>query len=265
MKFQKKASNGMDKLIQRAVVKAGREVLKRFGKDRVKYMKSDHLWDCVTDADLMSERIIISEISKKHIDHGIIAEESGKKNSDSDYIWIIDPIDGTMNFSTDVPLFGVMAALAHHGRVVLSAIYLPVTKELFFAKEGKGAYLNGKRIHCSQRRDLNRTMGVGQLTLRGQPKKLIDNILKNVKSKYFALSSFGAMSVNACYVASGRRDWAVPMEGEVHDFAPAYLLLKESGCKVTDLKGNPWKLSKEAMVAANPVLHKQLLKLTKNI
>lgn len=260
-----KASNGMDKLIQRAVVKAGREVLKRFGKDRVKYMKSDHLWDCVTDADIMSERIIISEISKKHIDHGIIAEESGKKNSDSDYIWIIDPIDGTMNFSTDVPLFGVMAALAHHGRIILSAIYLPVTKELFFAQEGKGAYLNGKRIHCSQRKDLNRTMGVGQLTLRGQPKKFIDNILKHVKSKHFALSSFGAMSVNACYVASGRRDWAVPMEGEVHDFAPAYLLLKESGCKVTDLKGNPWKLSKEAMVAANPVLHKQLLKLTKNI
>lgn len=255
----------MDKLIQKAVVKAGKAVLKRFGKDKIKYMKSDNLWDGVTKADLMSEKIIISEISKRHFDHGFIAEESGKKNLDSDYVWIIDPIDGTMNFSTDVPLFGVMAALAHRDRVILSAIYLPVTKELFFAKEERGAYLNGKRIYCSQKKDFKRTIGVGQLKTKGRAAKFMRNILDNVKSEHFMLSSFGSMSVNACYVACGRRDWAVPLEGAVHDFAPAYLLLKESGCKVTDLKGKPWKLGVGGMVAANPHLHKELLKLTKNI
>lgn len=255
----------MDKLIQRAVVKAGKAVLKRFGKDKVSYMKSDYAWDCVTDADLMSEKIIISEIGKSHGEHGFLAEESGRSESESDYVWIIDPIDGTMNFATEVPLFGVMAALAHRNKVILSAIYLPVTKELFFAKEGKGAFLNGKKIHCSQNTELERTIGVGQLKTRGRPAKFMKILLDNIKSEHFMLSSFGAMSVNACYVACGRRDWSVSLEGAVHDFAPAYLLLKESGCRVTDLNGRPWKLGTGGFVAANPRLHKQLLKLTKGL
>ena len=78
-------------------------------------------------------------------------------------------------------------------------------------------------------------------------------------------SSFGCMGVNACYVASGRRDWIVPLVGSIWDYAPAYLLLKESGCKVTDTSGKPWKFGVLEMVAANPAIHKQLLKLTKNI
>lgn len=255
----------MNKLIQRAVVKAGRAVRKRFGKDKVEYMKSDHLWDCVTKADLLSERIIISEIAKKHGNHGIVAEESGKKISDSDYVWIIDPIDGTMNFSTSVPLFGVMVALAHQDRVILSAIYLPMSDELFYAEEGKGAYLNGKRIICSDKRELGRTIGVGQLSTEGRQAKFMRNLLDNVESEHLILSSFGCMSVNACYVASGRRDWSVSLDGALHDFAPAYLLLKESGCVVTDLKGKPWKLGIGGFVAANSYLHPQLLKLTKNL
>lgn len=255
----------MDKLIQRAVVKAGKAVIKRFGKDKVEYMKSDNLWDCVTKADLMSEKIIISEISKAHIDHVILSEESGKNKSVSDYMWIVDPIDGTMNFASEVPLFGVMTALALRKRVILSAIYLPMTKELFFAKEGKGAYLNGKRIHCSQKKEFERSIGVGQLKTRGRPAKFMKNLLDNVKSEHLMLSSFGCMSVNACYVACGRRDWSVSLEGELHDFAPAYLLLKESGCEVTDLQGRAWKLGTGGFVAGNPYLHSKLLKLTKDL
>ncbi|HEY4514400.1 MAG TPA: inositol monophosphatase [Candidatus Paceibacterota bacterium] len=255
----------MDKLIQKAVVKAGLAVAKRFGKDRVEYMKSERLWDGVTKADLLSERIILAEISKKHVDHGILSEESGRNESDSDYLWIVDPIDGTMNFSMDVPLFGVMAALVHKKRVILSAIYLPMTKELFFAKEGDGAYLNGKRIHCSQKNKLANTLGVGQLTLTGKPAKFMRKLLSGVKSDNLLFSSFGCMSVNACYVACGRRDWSVSLEGALHDFAPAYLILKESGCLVTDLKGKPWQLGTGGFVAANPHVHSELIKLTKNL
>lgn len=255
----------MDKFIQKVAVEAGRVVYKRFGKDKAEYMKSDNAWDLVTKADLMSEKIIVSQIKKKYPEHGILAEESGAVNHKAEYVWHIDPIDGTMNFSLGVPLFGVMIALARNKQVILSAIYLPMTKELFFAKEGKGAFLNGKRVHCTTKKNLERSLGVGQLKTSGRPAKFIRNILDYVKGHRLVLNSFGCMSVNVCYVACGRRDWSVALDGAVHDFAPPYLLLKESGCKVTDTKGKPWKLGTGGFVAANPSLHKQLLKLTKDV
>ena len=129
----------MDRFIQKIAKAAGAAVLKKFGKVGVKYMKSEALWDCVTEADLISDRLMVSAIKKKYPDHGIISEESGSHNPDADYVWIIDPIDGTFNFSIGVPQFGVMVCLAYRGDIVLSAIDLPATKEFFFAKNRKGS------------------------------------------------------------------------------------------------------------------------------
>ena len=255
----------MDRFIQKLAKEAGEAVLKRFGKDGAHYMKSDHAWDEVTKADLLSEKIIISAIQKRYSRHGIISEESAAVNEGEEYVWIIDPIDGTLNFSLGVPMFGVMICLVHQGNVILSAINLPATKELFFAKAGKGTYLNGKRIHCSRRKSLDNSFGLGSTTMGGRTAKFIQQVLRVGKKERVYLGSFGSMSSNACYVACGRRDWIVPLMGKVWDFAPTYLMLKEAGCKVTDTKGKPWKLGINEMVAANPTLHKELLKLTKNI
>jgi len=253
-----------EKFIQDVAREAGNAVLKRFGKDRELYRKSAHRMDAVTNADLLSEKVIISRIKKTYPDHGIISEESGRMNETAEYVWIIDPIDGTLNFSSGVPMFGVMICLTHKGRVILSAINMPATGELFFAKAGKGAYLNGKRIHCSRTRDIKKSAGYGGSTLRGRTKRFLRNILNSKKGEHMILGSF-ASCANQCYVAAGRRDWVVSLTGKIWDFAPTYLILKESGCTVTDIRGRPWNLHTQELVAANPALHKELLKLTKNI
>lgn len=255
----------MDKFMQRIVKEAGKAVLKRYGKDGVHYSKSEHAYDVVTKADLLSERIMISAIRKKYPKHGILSEEAGEINKGAEYRWIIDPIDGTMNFAASVPLFGVMVCLERENRVVLSAIYLPVTGELFFAEEGKGAYLNGKRIHCSNARALDASSGCGFVGSRKRTLQFVKRLLGAIRGEKLFFNSFGCISVNSCYVACGRKDWEVSLYGEIHDFAPTYLILKESGCAATDCNGKPWRIGCNELVAANPIMHKQLLKLTKNI
>ena len=257
----------MDTFIQKLAVEAGSAVLKRFGKDGAHYTKSERIWDVVTKADLLSERIIISRIKKKLPEHGIISEESGEFNKDAEYVWIIDPIDGTLNFSNSIPMFGVMICLTRKGNVILSAVNLPATGELFFAKAGKGAYVNGKRIRCSQLKSLHNSSGCSTVATGKNGKReerFVKNILKLGARQEIHLGSFGSCA-NECYVAAGRKDWTVSLAGKIWDFAPTYLILKEAGCKVTDTRGRPWKLGINEMVAANPTLHKEVLKLTRNI
>ena len=256
---------GADTFIQKLAKDAGALVLKRFGKDGLHYSKSARRSDAVTKADLRADKMITTQIKKRYPTHGIISEESGSFNTDAEYIWVIDPIDGTLNFSLGVPVFGVMICLMHHNKVILSAVNLPALKELFFAKAGKGAYLNGKKIHCS-RATFEHSIGMGPLSMRGRTVRFFRKFIGVAERKRdMMFGSFGSMAVNACFVASGRRDWMVSLVGQNHDFAPVSLIFKEAGCKVTDLKGRPWKFGTLEMVAANPKLHKELLKLTKNI
>lgn len=255
----------MERFIQHITKRAGLAVLKRFGKDGVHYTKSEHRGDAVTKADLLSDKIITSAIKKHYPKHGIISEESGTLRADAEYIWIIDPIDGTFNFATGVPLFGVMVALAQKGRIILSAIHLPTAGELYFAKRGKGAFLNGKRIRCSQIRDWSSTAGIGPTWLRPRATKFMQRLLKEAAGKRMLFSGLGSIAIDGAYIAAGKRDWFAGMNGQLHDFAAPSLLMKEAGCKVTNTRGEAWTIEDREIVAANPALHKQLLKLTKGV
>jgi|SRR3989344_479078 len=255
----------MDTFIQCIAKEAGDAAFKMFDKIGVKYMKSDHALDCVTEADLLADKMIVSAIRKKYPTHGIISEESAPHNAEEDYVWIIDPIDGTLNFATGIPIFGTMIALAHRGEVILSAIYLPATRELFFAKRGKGAYRNRKRIRCSSHRKWFGSTGVGPSGLRPRAIKFIRKLIAGAHKNRIAYTVYGSMAVDAAYIATGRRDWYVVVSGKIHDYAPVVLLLEESGCKVTNTRGDAWRLTDTEAIAANPTLHKQLLKLTKGV
>ncbi|MDP2649046.1 MAG: inositol monophosphatase [bacterium] len=256
---------GAEKFIQDVVREAGDAVMKRFGKDGVHYTKSDRIWDVVTKSDILSEKIIISRIQKKYPEHSIISEERGDVNEGAEYVWIIDPIDGTLNYSRGVPAFGVMVCLVRSGEVVLSAINMPATKELFFAQAGKGTYCNGKRVRCSEEKRLPNSFGTGSTSMSERSARFLTNLIREGDGTHMMYGSFASMANNACYAASGKRDWIVALNGNIWDFAPAYLMLKEAGCKVTDTKGKQWRFGMLEFVAANSALHKQLLKLTKNI
>ncbi len=254
---------GADRFIQKIAQQAGEAVLKRFGKDGVHHMKSKRAWDSVTKADLLSERIIISGIRKEYPDDGIISEESGTMKGASDYTWIIDPIDGTMYFADGIPLYVVLIARAYKKEVVLGAVYLPTTKEMFFAQAGKGAYRNGKRIHCSNKKNWQTAIGCAPAILNDRTIAFYQRFLKQAKGKNFVIDKLGG--ANEPYVALGRRDWCVSVGARLWDYAPGYIILKEAGCVVTDMTGKPWGMDDRELIAANPYLHKKLLKLTKGI
>ncbi len=254
----------MDKFIQKIAKEAGDAVLKRFGKDKEWFRKSEHRMDMVTKADYLADKIITTAIKKRYPSHGIISEESGVHNPDATYVWTVDPIDGTLNFASGIPLFGVMIALVREKEVLIAAVYMPATQEFFFAKAGRGAYMNGKRITCSRTRELSKSAGYGISTLRPRTRKFLRNLVSSIKGDQAIIGSLSSCA-NECYVAAGRRDWVVFLSGKIWDFTPVYLLLKEAGCRVTDTKGRPWKFGTLEMVAANPVLHKQLIKLTKGL
>ena len=254
----------MEKFIQRIAKKAGDEVMKRFGKDGVRFTKSSHPISAVTNADLLSDRIIISAIKKRYPKHGIVSEESGIWNQHAEYTWIVDPIDGTLNFANSIPYFAVLIALARGEEIVLAAVYLPALKELFFAKAGKGAYLNGVRIRSTRKRQWKHSAGSIPSILNKRAAAFFKGLLEQAPGNEFLISNFGG--AGEPYVAIGRRDWSVSIGAHVWDYAPGFLIAKEAGCVATNLKGRPWRMKdRELLVAANPVLHKQLLKLTKNV
>ena len=249
--------------IKKIAKETGDAVWKRFGKDGVERRKSAEAFDTLTKADLMAEKLVIANIKKHFPEHGIVAEESGADRQEAEYVWTIDPIDGTTNFALGIPFFCVMVALMKHGDIVLAVIYLPATKELYFAKKGKGTFLNGKRIHCSQRATLEGSHGISTPYLHKRDIALMKKLFA-ARAKSHFIHALGSKA-GFCYVARGTADWKASFGGALHDFTAPYLILKESGCAVTNAKGKPWTVADREMVAANPRLHKKLIALTKNV
>lgn len=254
----------VEKFIKKITEKAGKKTLRLFGKIGVKYTKSSQT-DVVTEADLLSEKIIVSNIKRRYPDHGIISEESPDFNTDKEYLWIIDPLDGTRNYSLKTPEYGVMVALCHNKQVIMSAVYLPYFKELYFARKGRGAYLNDIRINCGKTKDYKFSYGITGSIWRKPRKKFMELMIDAVGDDAVWISSFGAAAMIHCTVASGKRDWAIVHNHSVWDIAAGYLLMKESGCKVTRLNGEPWTIQDKDMLSANPELHKKLMNITKRL
>ena len=253
----------MDAFLKRLTKEAGTRAWKRFGKDGVHHTKSKNPTDAVTKADIATERYIVSEIRKRYPTHGIIAEESGSKKENAEYVWIIDPIDGTLNFATGIPLFGTMVALMRRGKITIGAIYIPVNGELFFARRGKGAYLNGRRIKASRISRLARSRGAISSTMSDRTLNFCRELHKAIRGKNTYMSAFGSLAVASSAVAAGRRDWYVSSSPHIHDNAAPSLILEEAGYRVTDVKGKNVTVGTTGIVAAVPRLHKILLALTK--
>jgi len=251
----------MEEFIKQITLEAGKAVLKEYGKIGHKYTK-ENIADVVTEADLTASKIIIGAIKEKYPDHGIISEEEDDHNIDAEYTWIIDPLDGSRNFSTRTPLFGVMVALAHKDELQLAAIYDPIQDELFFAQTNKGAFRNGERIHCSDKKDWKHSYGCCGANLSSPERRIrLANLVNYAAKEPFWLNQFGSVCISAAYIADGRRDWYFSPGKTPWDYAPAALLLEKAGCIVTDLEGKPWKIGSLGLVAANKYLHPKLLEI----
>lgn len=250
----------MDDFIAQLIRQAGQEVRQRFG--RVTATQKTDASDVVTEADTVSNQLIVDGIRAKYPSHGFISEELGEENTDASEVWIIDPVDGTLNFSTGTPMFGVMIGLARDGIMEFSAIYQPMTDELYLASRGKGATKNGQPIHCSTKTEWAHSYGCSGAKWTEKRAPLMVKLAAATKDGPFWLSGFGSLAVSSMYTADGRRDWYVSKGSMLWDYAAPSLLLTEAGCTLTNLKGEPWTLHRDLeLVAANPVLHKKLLEI----
>lgn len=256
-----------EEFMKKTIKKAGRAIQKLYKKTKVIYTKKNKA-DVVTQADLISNKLIMNAIKKKHPNHGIISEEEKNHQENADYVWIIDPLDGTRNYSTGFPIYGVIIALAKKTKkeheVIMGAVYLPELKELYFASKGKGASLNNEKIKITNN-NFEHSYGVINSVLhKGETIKTYQKLISYSKKKPFWINVYGCAALQTTIVAAGKRDWTIISNiGGVWDVAGPYIILKEAGAKVTNIKGKPWTLKDSNMIAGNAKVHTEIMKILK--
>jgi myo-inositol-1(or 4)-monophosphatase len=216
----------------------------------------------VTEADLRSERAILDLIQARFPDHQIVSEESFQTGDlDGEAVWIIDPLDGTNNFSHSIPLFCVSIAFAARGQVQAAAIYDPSRDELFSAICRQGAFLNGRPIRVSANHELRQAIVCTgfyydrDLVMRGTLKAIEQLFVHGVRG----IRRLGSAALDLCWVAAGRLDAFFEYRLAPWDYAAGWLIVREAGGTCSDRDGNPMHLRAENVVAANPPLHGRLL------
>lgn len=220
--------------------------------------------DFVTEVDQKVEQEIIFHIKRAYPSHNILGEEAGEvgSNVDSDYQWVIDPIDGTRNFIHGFPHFAISIAILHKGKVEHGLIYDPNRDELFTASRGKGAQLNDRRIRVSSRKRLEECLLGTGFAYRHTDKTNTTpiNILEAFLPACGDIRRAGAATLDLAYVACGRLDGFWELGLKVWDMAAGALLIKEAGGIVCDLDGSENYLKSGNVVAANPAIIKLMLK-----
>ncbi|WP_448589009.1 inositol monophosphatase family protein [Thermodesulfobium sp.] len=248
-------------VIKRCALEAG-EILKYYYSNDLNVRFKGKI-DMVTDADTSSQERIIDIIKSEFPDDEIIAEESSKNTLNLKSTWIIDPLDGTTNFVHRLPWFAISIAYLHNGDIKLGLIYIPILNELFFAIKGEGAFLNEKRISVSEENCLEKCL-VGT----GFPYSIHENYeeivtrFKKVLINVRGIRRPGAAAQDLAYVACGRFDAFYEDGLKPWDVAAGILLVNEAGGKVTDYKGEEYKIGQSNQIlASNLLLHEKIKEL----
>ncbi|MBU3724815.1 MAG: inositol monophosphatase [Burkholderiaceae bacterium] len=222
--------------------------------------------DFVTEVDHAAETAIIEVLSKAYPDHDFLAEETGtagaqvKRASPSEYVWIIDPLDGTTNFIHGFPQYAVSIALAYRGQITQAVVYDPAHNDLFVASKGKGAMLNDRRIRVSQRDKLEESLiGTGFPFRNFESLELYVSMFKELTQKTAGLRRPGAAALDLAYVACGRLDGFFEMGLMPWDAAAGSLLITEAGGLIGDFKGDTDYLFHENIIGASPKIFGQLV------
>ncbi|MBI4496353.1 MAG: inositol monophosphatase [Chloroflexi bacterium] len=243
---------------------AGQALMARFGAALDVQAKGGNLRDLVTDADRAAEGVILEALTRRFPDHAVLSEEAGALGPASDYLWLVDPLDGTTNFSRCIPLFAVSLALLEAGRPLLGVVYHPVTGELFHALRDHGAFLGDQRLEGSTQSTLERAAicvewGKSEASVRHGLRQLV-----RVARQANKLRALGSAALNLAYVAAGRLDAFVVDGLYPWDVAAGVLLVQEAGGRVTPpvlpVPVPPPQEPGGLLVASNAALHDALLR-----
>ncbi len=236
----------------KAAREAGKVLEKYFETEILKEFKEDDT--PVTLADTESEEIIKKIILSEFPSHCILGEETGMTGSGSEYVWHIDPVDGTRNFANGIPLFAVSIALVRNNEVIVGVVYNPATKSLFYAESSKGAYLNDKRIFVSKDNIDHGivTVSPGKLQIE---KKLLLELYYDLPKIIRSARNLACTALDLSYVARGGLEVNIQLGLSTYDFAAGTLLVQEAGGKITTLEGGEWKFPDNHFIASNGVFH----------
>ncbi len=229
----------------------------KFDRSTIK-LKSKH--EIVTKYDLMSEKMIIKKIKENFPDHHILSEEQGDNKKKSDYLWILDPIDGTSNFSIHNPLWSISLALLYKQELILGLILAPMLGELYLAEKNKGAYLNGKKIKTPK---INKDKIVNTFC-HGSHRESIKKAIRYYqyqKLNKLDCRQLGSAAIELAYTALGRIDSLVIPGVKSWDVAAGALLVSEAGGKVSDFKNKKWNLESKDIIASNKEIHADIIKI----
>lgn len=245
-------------------VRQGAEVI-REGFDRPFLItQKEGLNNPVTEIDKKSEAVVVDLITKNYPDHQILSEEMGSTHNRSSYQWILDPIDGTVNFASGIPICCISLGLQKDGELILGAVLNPFSGELFFAEKGKGAFCNDQPIHVSEKNDFSlSTLVTGFPYVYDFPddEKSPLAIFSKLIRKGMPVRRLGSAALDLCWVACGRFEAMYEYTLHPWDTAAGTLMIREAGGLVTGLEGDPYDVSQPALIASNGKIHQAMMDL----
>jgi myo-inositol-1(or 4)-monophosphatase len=245
-----------------AAKEAGKIQLEKLGNLSNIEIKNNQYTDLVTEADKESEKIIFKIIKENFPEHSILSEESGSLPTASNYKWIIDPLDGTVNYAHGVPIWSVSIGIEIDGEVKVGIVYDPSRNEMFSAIKNEGAYLNGKKIKVSEVENLNKAMLVTGFpyNIKENPSNCLEHF-RNFILCAQSVRRLGSAAIDSCYIACGRFDgyWEVSLHP--WDIAAGSLIIKEAGGTIGGFKGEKLNIYEKKILASNGKIHKQMIEI----
>ena len=242
---------------------AGEILTVAYGNDTSEIAKNPG--QIVTDADLAADKVITQTIHAAFPDHQIYSEESGLQGDDADYLWIVDPLDGTTNFSHRLgSIFAVSIAVHHKGKPIIGIVYNPLADELFAAHASHGATLNDEPLAPTTQTDLARAVIYTGRSSSSEEKKRFAGIFSQLTTTTRSQRAFSCTSLGLCFVATGRLDAHIDNGTNYYDGAAGAVVAREAGLEVTDFAGQPWNPDPQGnsdLLATNAELHAPLLEI----
>jgi len=246
--------------VMQEAAEAGAVQLRKFFGQSYQISHKEGLNNLVTEADHASEKAIIDVIRSYFPDHAILCEEGGALDNTGHTKWIIDPIDGTINFANNIPICCVSIGVEKDGEMIAGLVFNPFMQELFIAEKGKGATLNGHKIQVSNQKKVENSCLVTGFpyTYLDQPNGPLD-VFERLIRKGIPVRRLGSAAIDLCWVAAGRFDGFYEHHLQPWDSAAGFLIVQEAGGVVTDFSGDSFSPYQPKIVATNGYIHDELL------
>lgn len=245
-----------------AAREAGNLLVTRMKKGRPVGITGKGEMDYATEADRDSEELIRGIVRSRHADHSFLAEEGGLSAGSDESLWVVDPLDGTINYMSSLPIFSVSIAFMREGAVEVGVVFDPTRGELFSAVRGCGAFLNGRKIRVNEVTDLSRSVVITGFP--HQARRHLDPYLAGFREIFnicAGIRRLGSAALDFCYTAAGRADGFWEPKLSIWDMAAGTLIVTEAGGVVTDFYGTGSYLGGGSVIAAPPTIHPILLEI----